>query len=39
MERLTANGLLVKSGRFGAIMEVNLINDGPVTFVLDSKKV
>ena len=38
MERLTANGLLVKSGRFGAMMKVNLINDGPVTFVLDSKK-
>jgi len=38
MKRLTANGLLVKSGRFGAMMKVNLINDGPVTFVLDSKK-
>ncbi|SUZ92435.1 uncharacterized protein METZ01_LOCUS45289 [marine metagenome] len=38
MERLTTNGLLVKSGRFGAMMRVNLINDGPVTFMLDSKK-
>ena len=38
MKRLTANGVLVKSGRFCAMMKVNLINDGPVTFVLDSKK-
>ena len=26
-----------KTGRFGAMMEVSLVNDGPVTFVLDSK--
>jgi D-aminoacyl-tRNA deacylase len=25
------------SGRFGAMMEVSLVNDGPVTIVLDSK--
>ena len=32
------NGVLVKSGEFGAMMNVNLINEGPVTFVLDSKQ-
>lgn len=29
--------ILVKTGEFGAMMDVSLINDGPVTFVLDSK--
>jgi D-tyrosyl-tRNA(Tyr) deacylase len=33
----TASGLLVESGIFGADMKVSLINDGPVTIVLDSK--
>ena len=28
-------GLAVETGRFGAMMEVELVNDGPVTFVLD----
>jgi len=28
-------GLPVSTGRFGAMMEVELVNDGPVTFVLD----
>ena len=28
----------VKTGRFGAKMEISLINDGPVTFIVDSKK-
>ena len=28
-------GLVVETGRFGAMMEVELVNDGPVTFVLD----
>ena len=32
------NGVPVKSGEFGAMMNVNLINEGPVTFVLDSKQ-
>lgn len=30
-----ACGLPVATGRFGARMEVELVNDGPVTFVLD----
>jgi D-tyrosyl-tRNA(Tyr) deacylase len=28
----------VQSGRFGAMMEVELVNDGPVTLLLDSKR-
>jgi len=29
-------GLRVETGRFGAKMEVRLVNDGPVTFLLDT---
>ena len=32
-------GLMVETGRFGAMMEVELLNDGPVTFVLDETPV
>jgi D-tyrosyl-tRNA(Tyr) deacylase len=32
---LRQRGLEVATGRFGARMEVALVNDGPVTFVLD----
>lgn len=32
---LSARGFRVARGRFGAMMEVALVNDGPVTFVLD----
>jgi D-tyrosyl-tRNA(Tyr) deacylase len=35
-ERLAAKGLRVQSGRFAADMKVSLLNDGPVTFILDS---
>jgi len=28
----------VKTGIFGAMMEVEIINDGPVTFIIDSKE-
>ena len=31
-------GILVESGQFGSLMKVQLVNDGPVTFVLDSKE-
>jgi D-tyrosyl-tRNA(Tyr) deacylase len=30
-------GKLVKSGEFGADMKVHLINDGPVTIIIDTK--
>ncbi|MFP5225254.1 MAG: D-aminoacyl-tRNA deacylase [Actinomycetota bacterium] len=33
---LAARGLRVQSGRFGAVMQVASINDGPVTIVLDA---
>lgn len=33
--RLGDHGLRVATGRFGALMEVDLVNDGPVTFLLD----
>lgn len=34
---LVSRGIKVKEGEFGSHMEVELVNDGPVTFVLDSK--
>jgi len=33
--KLKESGLTVKSGEFGAKMKVRLLNDGPVTFVLE----
>lgn len=36
VERLRAAGVVsVKTGRFGAMMDVTLVNDGPVTIVLE----
>lgn len=37
VERLRAGKLLVETGVFQASMKISLVNDGPVTFVLDSK--
>ncbi len=38
MERLrAATKLPVAEGRFGAMMEVDLVNDGPVTILLESR--
>lgn len=36
-EALRENGLKVETGVFGAMMDVDLINDGPVTIVVESK--
>lgn len=36
---LRQRGLTVATGQFQAMMQVNLTNDGPVTFLLDSNKV
>jgi D-tyrosyl-tRNA(Tyr) deacylase len=33
-EELRAHGLPVQTGRFGAFMEVELVNDGPVTLLV-----
>lgn len=38
IERLRRLGVSCASGRFGASMQVSLINDGPVTILLDSEK-
>ena len=35
---LTASGLRVATGEFQAMMQVALVNDGPVTILLDSRK-
>jgi D-aminoacyl-tRNA deacylase len=37
-ERLAGSGLKVATGVFRAMMKVELVNDGPVTFVLDSAR-
>ena len=35
LETLRAEGVPVESGRFAAMMDVELVNDGPVTLILD----
>lgn len=37
-ELLREKGIKTEMGRFGADMKVELLNDGPVTLMLDSKK-
>jgi D-aminoacyl-tRNA deacylase len=39
VERVRASGLRCETGRFQEMMEVELINDGPVTILLDSERV
>jgi D-aminoacyl-tRNA deacylase len=38
IERLRGAGYRVATGRFGAEMQVELVNDGPFTLVLDSER-
>ena len=39
VEKLSKDhGFVVKTGEFGAEMKVNLLNDGPVTIILDTDK-
>jgi len=38
VDALRAEGIGVATGRFGAMMEVELVNDGPVTILIDTKK-
>ena len=38
IQRLKLSNIAVETGVFQAEMEVHLINDGPVTFILDSKR-
>jgi D-tyrosyl-tRNA(Tyr) deacylase len=36
VDELNGAGVRVETGRFGALMEVELVNDGPVTIVINA---
>lgn len=38
-QKVSDYGIIVEKGVFGADMKVSLINDGPVTIILDSKEI
>jgi D-aminoacyl-tRNA deacylase len=38
VERVRAEGLCCETGRFQEMMQVELVNDGPVTILIDSEK-
>lgn len=38
IDEIRKNIKTVQTGRFGAYMQVHLINDGPLTFMIDSKQ-
>ena len=38
IQKMSSFGVITKSGEFGAMMDVEIHNDGPVTFILDSKE-
>lgn len=38
VEKLRQSGLRVETGKFGAMMEVSIENDGPVTLLLDRER-
>jgi len=38
IENVREKGIHVESGKFGAMMDVSLINDGPVTLIVESPK-
>ncbi len=35
VEEFEAAGIVTRTGVFGAMMEVDLVNDGPVTLILE----
>jgi D-tyrosyl-tRNA(Tyr) deacylase len=37
VEEMRKLGIKTETGEFGAMMNVNLVNDGPVTFILESR--
>ncbi len=39
VEKIKKTGLKIETGQFQAKMDVSLINDGPVTMLIDSKKI
>jgi len=38
IDKLKQNNLKVSAGKFGAYMKINLINDGPVTIIINSRE-
>jgi D-tyrosyl-tRNA(Tyr) deacylase len=38
VDAVRASGVVVETGRFGASMQLALVNDGPVTVLLDSRR-
>ena len=38
VERVRSSGVKVETGVFQAMMKVSLVNDGPVTILVDSRK-
>jgi D-aminoacyl-tRNA deacylase len=38
VEKICAAGVRCETGKFQAMMEVELVNDGPVTILIDSRK-
>jgi D-aminoacyl-tRNA deacylase len=38
VEQIRVAGLLCETGRFQEMMQVELVNEGPVTILIDSKK-
>ena len=39
VEKIRQAGLIFETGRFQAMMQVELVNDGPVTLLLDSSRI
>jgi len=37
VKKIRDNGVATATGRFGAMMDVSLVNDGPVTIIVESK--
>ena len=37
LDNLLNQGVIVKDGVFGSDMQIELVNDGPVTIIIDSK--
>jgi len=38
VDLIRQRGIKIETGVFGALMDVHLVNDGPVTFILEKKK-
>lgn len=39
VDQIKKSGIVVKTGKFGQYMEVQLTNDGPVTIIIDSEQI